>query len=271
MSEAVRRPKRIAPVRQVVQLGALALTGEWLWVGALRCPYGIPFMSCGSCPMRVCPGTWLQTWVIGFLIVSGVIAGRVFCGWACPMGTIQDLLGRIPKLRALRLRRFGRVDRWLKGLKYAMLGLTVVAFYVLNTRFAIPVRGHANWSLDAVRVSWLTYDLPSQIRVILIVSGVVLALALTRVWCRYLCPLGALLTIGNLIGLLRLSRDMDKCAGCGKYPRECRTYTTPGTADCVLCGDCIEGCPGRAIGFAPRYRREQEHRAGTAQEPPQET
>jgi len=245
----------IGPIRQVAQLGSLAVLGEWLWIGSLRCPYGVPFMSCTHCPMRVCPGTWLQPWVIGFLALSSVVGGRVFCGWACPMGAIQDLLGRLPKFRAFRRPRFGRVDRWLKGLKYAVLVGVVVAFYLLNTRFGVPVRGNADWSLDAVRVSWLTGGLPSQIRVVVIVAGVALALVVTRAWCRYLCPLGALLTIGNRIGLLRLRREQAKCKNCNKYPRECRTYTTPGTADCVLCGDCIEGCPSDAISFERRYAR----------------
>ena len=206
-------------------------------------------MSCTSCPMRVCPGVWLQPWVIGFLVVSGIVAGRVFCGWACPMGVVQDLLGRVPKLRALRRPQFGPVDRWLKGLKYLMLAVAVAAFYLVNERFAVPVRGHSNWSLDAIRVSWLTYDTASRVRVVILMAGVVLALGLTRVWCRYLCPLGALLTIGNRIGIFRLRRNPSLCVNCGKYPRECRTYTTPGTADCVLCGDCIEGCAKAAIGF----------------------
>ena len=249
MSDPLGKRRLIGPIRQVVQLGALALTGEWLWVGALRCPYGVPFMSCTSCPMRVCPGVWLQPWVIGFLVVSGIVAGRVFCGWACPMGVVQDLLGRVPKLSALRRPRFGRVDRWLKGLKYLMLAVTVATFYLVNERFAVPVRGHSNWSLEAVRVAWLTYDTASRVRVVILVTGVILALGLTRVWCRYLCPLGALLTLGNRISLLRLGRNVKRCSHCGKYPRECRTYTTPSTADCVLCGDCIEGCPRGAIGF----------------------
>lgn len=249
MNVGGRTRKLIAPVRQVVQLGALVVTGEWLFIGALRCPYGVPFMSCTHCPIRVCPGTWLQPWVIGIIAVSALAAGRVFCGWACPMGAVQDLLGRIPKLRAVRLPRSGRADRVLKALKYVMLVVAVVGFYALNKRFAIPVRGHGDWSLDAVRVSWLTYDTFSQVRVLLIVGGVVFALAVTRAWCRYLCPLGALLTLGNRISLFRLRRDKVLCSGCNKYPRECRTCATPGTVDCVLCGDCIEGCPRSAIAF----------------------
>ena len=202
----------------------------------------------------------MQTWVIGFLVVSGLFVGRAFCGWACPMGAIQDLLGRVPKLRALRLSRFGRADRWLKSLKYVVLALTIAGFYLLNQRFAAPVRGHSNWSLDAVRVSWLTYDTASRVRVLVLLAGVVFGLLLTRAWCRYLCPLGALLTIGNKLSLVNLARDPQACKNCGKYPRDCRTYTTPGTADCVLCGDCIEGCRSHAVSFGPRYRCRSEPR-----------
>jgi polyferredoxin len=165
------------------------------------------------------------------------------------MGTLQDLLARVPKLRALKRPRFGRADCYLKGIKYVMLVVTIAAFYLLNERFAVPVRGHSNWSLDAVRVAWLTYDTASRVRVVILGTGVVLALGLTRVWCRYLCPLGALLTIGNRISLFRLQQNPSLCVNCGKYPRDCRTYTTPGTADCILCADCIEGCGRAAIGF----------------------
>lgn len=271
MSQATRHRKLIAPARQLVQLGALAVMGEWLFIGALRCPYGVPFMSCTHCPMRVCPGTWLQPWVIGFIALSSVVAGRVFCGWTCPMGAIQDILCRIPKLRAFRSPQFARVDGWLKGLKYPMLALTVFAFYSLNKRFAVPVRGHANWSLDAVRVSWLTYDIYSQLRVVAILAGVALAVILARAWCSYLCPLGALLTIGNRISFLRLGRDRSKCRSCNKYPRDCRTYTTPGTADCVLCGDCIEGCPVGGISFSSRYGRREGQAPSSAANRPQMT
>lgn len=271
MTEAEGQRKLIAPVRQVVQFGALALTGEWLFIGALRCPYGVPFMSCTHCPMRVCPGTWLQPWVIGFIAVSSVLAGRMFCGWTCPMGTIQDLVGRIPKLRALRLPGFGRADRWLKALKYVLLAVAIFAFYAINKRFAVPVRGHADWSLDALRVSWLTSDVYSQIRVVLLLAGVLLAVILTRFWCRYLCPLGALLTIANRISFLRLGKDASSCGHCAKYPRECRTYTTPGTADCVLCGDCIDGCPVGAISLRVRHRRRSVHLSPAELETPQAT
>jgi polyferredoxin len=152
-----------------------------------------------------------------------------------------------------------------------VLAVTLLGFYALNRRFAIPVRAHADWSLDAVRVSWLTYDIYSRLRVVVILAGVALAVVLSRVWCRYLCPLGALLTIGNRLSLFRLRRRQDRCSACGKYPRECRTYTTPGTADCVLCGDCIEGCPTGAISFSSRGGRREQEAPPSATDGPQVT
>jgi len=102
------------------------------------------------------------------------------------------------------------------------------------------------------------------------VGHVVFALVLTRLWCLSLCPLGALLTIANRISFLRLGRDRSKCRGCNKYPRDCRTYTTPGTADCVLCGDCLEGCPIEAISFGVR-RRPSAHLSPAELKTPQPT
>lgn len=252
--------KPIARIRNIVQLGGMVLLGEWLFVGTLRCPYGVPFMSCGSCPVKSCPGTWLQTWVIGLLVISGLVIGRVFCGWVCPMGVIQDVLGRLPKLRAVKRPRFGRIDRWLKGLKYVMLAVTLLAFYTVNERFSIPVRTASTWDFEGVRVAWLTYDAVSRTRVVIILAGIVLGLVVTRAWCRYLCPLGAVLTIGNRIGLLRLRKNPAVCTGCGRYPRECRTYTTPGTADCVVCGDCVEGCPRHGVVLSSQVSHKDEKR-----------
>ena len=62
--------------RRISQVAFFVLTGEWLAVGWLRCPYGAPFVSCASCPLGDCPGRWLQPWFIGIAALSGLLAGR---------------------------------------------------------------------------------------------------------------------------------------------------------------------------------------------------
>ena len=62
-------------------------------------------------------------YVLGFLVLFGLTLGRWICGWLCPFGWVQDLVYRIPFFRKLRTFRF---DRYLRWLKYAVLGILVI-------------------------------------------------------------------------------------------------------------------------------------------------
>jgi MauM/NapG family ferredoxin protein len=92
----------------------------------------------------------------------------------------------------------------------------------------------------------------------LIIFGLIIALnSLTRrFWCRYICPLGALLGIISRIALVR-NRVGPECIDCGLCIRYCRTSAiTPDphvyrVSECVACHECITICPKGAISYAP--------------------
>jgi len=99
------------------------------------------------------------------------------------------------------------------------------------------------------RLSWLF--------LLLFASIVALNLVAHRFWCRYLCPLGAMLGLASRWSLLgRHSRA--GCVGCGKCVARCRmgTIGAKGYAndggECILCGDCATVCPDRAISYGGR-------------------
>ena len=68
----------------------------------------------------------LLVWVAA--ITGFVLWGRgLFCGWLCPYGALQEFTDRLGRLVGLKRRRVpGRVDRWLKKLKYVLLALLIV-------------------------------------------------------------------------------------------------------------------------------------------------
>ncbi|MCK5423045.1 MAG: 4Fe-4S binding protein, partial [Deltaproteobacteria bacterium] len=72
--------------RRLTQCAFLVFLGEFSFYGIFRCPFAVPYVSCGNCPVIQCPGRklWLAFWII--LPVSAIIFGRAFCGWACPGG-----------------------------------------------------------------------------------------------------------------------------------------------------------------------------------------
>jgi polyferredoxin len=117
---------------------------------------------------------------------------------------------------------------------------------------AMPVRTGSNFNLESIRLTFFSGGVAYHVRLGMIGLVVVGALVLSRLWCRYLCPLGALLAPANKVSLWRLKTDEERCIDCGKYPAECPVHTRPGTMDCTLCADCLRNCPEKAVRVEPR-------------------
>jgi polyferredoxin len=91
----------------------------------------------------------------------------------------------------------------------------------------------------------------------LLIGAVAAGLLVSRAWCRYLCPLGAVLGICNRFSLFGIRREREDQPHCDMLPRECIMHTKPWTGDCVVCGECAEGCPRANLKLQPRYGRDR--------------
>ncbi len=252
----------ITLVRRVAQFVFFGLLGKWLYMGVFRCPFGVPFVNCYECPLTDCPGRYLQIPVLAGLVLSGLLAGRVFCGWACPMGLIEDALARLPKAKGLVSKRFTSVDRRLKWLRWVMLVPFALIIWMLNfppqRAYDFVVRGQAWLNLDPLKLALMLDERGHFIgRIAFFAALVLISLVIPRFWCRYLCPVGALLGLFNKVSWLKVRRNEAKCSHCDLYPAECIMHTTPGKSDCIVCGECVQGCPMKAITFGPPKSKEE--------------
>lgn len=216
-----------------------------------------------------------------------LVAGRVWCGWLCPLGTLLDWL----PLRNWRRNEVQVPDSW-RGLKYGVLltilvaaafsNLTLLAldpltilFRTLSTAvwpavdqvvtaaemtlYRVPFLQPAVASFDGlVRPVVLPIE-PVFYRYTVLYAGVFVGivamnLLASRFWCRYLCPLGALLGLLSKVGLMRRQVN-GRCTACGACARACPTGTIqresfasdPG--ECTVCLECSAVCPVDAIDF----------------------
>jgi len=253
--------QRVTLLRRAIQIPALVLTGEWLATGWLRCPFPIPFVSCTTCPLTECPGRYLQIPIIVGIAVASLLGGRLFCGWFCPMGFVEDILGRFPKARALSAsQRFTGADRWLKLLKYPALLLTIYAVlatvdYASGRPYPYVVRSSSLFNLEAIGTGVALGAAHYRIRLWMLGAVLVLSLLVTRFWCRYLCPLGAILGVFNWFSAVTIRRSREDLPHCAAYPRDCIQHTAPGTVDCVMCGECVQGCPRKVLRWSLRLRQ----------------
>ncbi len=195
--------------------------------------------------------TFDPAWLVGVLpvlIVYGLIRGRAFCGWVCPV----NLLGEAVDFLRRKLRRPVYEMPVPRHAKLYVAG----AILVLSAVLGLPVYEIFN-PIGAI----------NKLMALGAVTGVLTLLCIVavelfwghRVWCRALCPLGGFYEALGKVGLLNVRIDHDACIGCGKCQKAClcdpailddaisgeANAVTAG--DCMLCGKCKEACPTAAL------------------------
>ncbi|WP_082118923.1 4Fe-4S binding protein [Pragia fontium] len=188
--------------------------------------------------------------LIAFLAMSFLLK-KAFCSWLCPIGTLSEALATLGK------KLFGRhflLPRWLdiplRGLKYLLL-----AFF-LYLVIPMPVQ-----ALQAFLMS--PYGLIADVKMLnffrfigemTLISIIVLtigSLFIQNLWCRYLCPYGALIGIFSLFSPFKIRRNADSCIDCGKCAKACPSRIPVDrliqvrTVECTACMSCVESCPAK--------------------------
>ena len=182
----------------------------------------------------------LLIWVV--VIVSFFIVGRaLFCGWLCPFGAMQELVAKIAQ--ALSIRQLKISDQWdnrLKSLKYFILpGLIGVAFFLPGQldkavevepfKTAISVFFVREWYFAG-------YALLCLLASVVVFKG----------YCRYLCPLGAVMAIGGFLRTGKWIKRREDCGSpCQLCSNRCQYQAIKRTgeitySECFGCLDCVD-------------------------------
>ena len=205
----------------------------------------------------------------GIILAVCLLIPRGFCGYICPLGTIIDLfdwaLGR-------RINRWKLTDQnrgWWVHLKYyLLLGCLVAALGgVLLTGFvaAIPVVTRAFLflvkpvELGLARGWYLNtgFNAGHIVSVLLFLGILFLGVFRRRFWCQYLCPSGAIFSLGNLFRITERKVETS-CTSCNQCVEICpfdaiKPDFTTRTTECTLCQTCGGVCPAHSIKFVDRW------------------
>ena len=280
MSAMKEKLKRLIPTkRRIMQLyfGLLLnanlkgfVTGN-IYQGKTKiiCAPGINCYSCpgavGACPLGSLQGSFSADrstiyYVCGILLLYCILFGRMICGWVCPFGFIQDLLYKIktPKVKK------SPVTRILSYLKYVILVFFVFIVPIMYAfrdtplpafcKYICPagtLEGGIGLLSNAVNDSYFSMLGPLFTwKFLLMVAILVATIFIFRVFCRFLCPLGALYGLFNKFSFFGVKLNKDKCTNCGLCQAHCKVdIKHVGDQECISCGDCIDVCPVNAISF----------------------
>ena len=203
----------------------------------------------------------------GIILAACVLVPRGFCGYLCPLGTLIDLFDWVIGRRVTRFRVSG--DGWWVHIKYyLLLGIIVAAFggVLLSGIFsAIPVitRGLL-FTLSPLQTGAATgwHQMPPMggghvLSIVLFFAVLSLGLLRPRFWCKYVCPSGAVFSLGNLFRATERKVE-SSCINCNKCIEICpfdaiKPDFTTRTTDCTFCQSCGGVCPTHAIKFVDRW------------------
>ena len=225
-------------------------------------------------------------WPALIILLLTPVFGRFFCGWICPLGTVIDTADHLLKspenLSDSKWEKF-------KYLKYALLfGFIILAVFsihiwgyldplsLINRTLAVFLYPVFTLLFDNILISasdWpliggaaeSAYDFFKEIimpeeqanyqQLFWITAVFIIIILLEKItrrfWCRYVCPLGALLGIFSIFRFFgrKVSEDCPSCslcvAGCkmGAVPAENPEQTD--TAECIQCLNCSQNCPSK--------------------------
>jgi NosR/NirI family nitrous oxide reductase transcriptional regulator len=166
-----------------------------------------------------------------FTVATVVLWGRVFCGYLCPFGALQDFIERLVP------RRFKKelppaAHRAASKVKYLVL-VAVVGAAILGVQVSL---------YQYVEPFGTVFFLSTNVLLWTIALGFLVASAvIPRFYCRYVCPLGALLAVGSLVSLRRIRR-VEQCSHCHVCEQKCPTRAIRGAeidfGECVRCNVC---------------------------------
>lgn len=250
-------------LRLKVQIACAALLNLGVFQWQTIC---FPVLNCHSCPTSIfaCPiGTigqfaglgLIPLTVVGIVAIAGLTIGRLFCGWVCPFGLVQDLLYRIPYIKF-------DIPRWTRFIKYGVFASLVVAVpFFLTPAFPVyfcrlcpvaTIESAIPWAI----INGTTDMISLSIRLGILFAIAVAAMGHRRFFCKVICPLGAILSLLNRFAIVFPERK-EGCVDCGACNKVCPMETKKGEAnfgvydkapeECISCLECRVKCPTGSI------------------------
>lgn len=175
----------------------------------------------------------VQAFKLALILASSLVAGRLFCGYICPLGTAQELVYRLVKKQV-------HVDVRLSATVRAFF---FVIFIVFGTGMATVIR----FDPFSLVSPWL-----GTFKLLALVLVAAAAVFIYRPWCTLLCPFGFLMNLTSRLSALEL-RINGNCTDCGACVRKCPTGQAQrgsAMAECYWCGRCLPACKKDAIAIS---------------------
>jgi len=193
--------------------------------------------------------------MFGLLFISSLVLGRAFCGWICAAGGCQEMIFSARDKRVTK----GNYIKWIIWLPW-ISSIVILAIrgggYAKVDFFYQTTYGFSIGGLQAL----ITYFI--VLFVLIVLPAFIFG---KRSFCHHLCWMAPFMIAGRKIRnksgwpSLRLKVEPEKCKNCHKCTKDCPMSlpvedmvirNNMEHSECILCGNCVDGCKFDAISYA---------------------
>ncbi|KAF5411839.1 MAG: hypothetical protein C5S47_02865 [Candidatus Methanogasteraceae archaeon] len=188
--------------------------------------------------------------MLAFIGGLSVIGAKLFCGWVCPFGALQEIINRIPAPFQRKIKLPFKISN---GIRISLFVISLIM--ILATGYDLYTYQNIlnpfelfNWQFEAVLV-------------VLVGAVLVASVFVYRPFCYLVCPVGLLTWVLEQVSIFSVRIDRGKCNDCKKCilksPCPSIKAIVDGDTlrpDCFACGACIDACPRDALKFGIRKK-----------------
>ncbi len=214
------------------------------------CPFGgleslYKFVAAGGYIWKIFPATMI---LLGGTVLLTIVLNRSFCGWICPLGTLQAIVDKIARFfKIQKVQVPAKIDQYLSYIKYVMLVMILYFTWQVGELVYTYYDPWAAYTHLAAGFSELYKNF--LIGSIFLLVALVGSIWLPHNFCRYFCPMGAFLSLLAKLSPTKLYRKQETCVSCQKCNRVCPVQIEicaqpkVTSLQCISCGDCVVACP----------------------------
>ena len=242
---------RISTCRRMVQclamlplLGPVHLGGATIWTGNYLSSHllSVPLTD----PLVAAEVTVATRNIVGGLLLSAIplvltaaILGRIFCSWVCPLNTVLEAAAYLKKPYERAVRKDSQ--------PFILLGI----FLIMSAALSLPL--FTILSPIGMITRFFSFGIGAEF----IFIGLLVAVEWfynQKLWCRRICPAGALYALLSRYRLLRIGVS-GACNQCNECHRRCSMKVDVGSESpmeimsCTNCGLCVDVCSTKAVAF----------------------
>jgi len=190
-----------------------------------------------------------------FFIFLAVVGNKLICGWACPFGSLQELIYSIPLFHSIKKHKLPFVVT--NVVRIGLFAVTLlILFGIIGNREGFVLYHYLN--------PFNLFDLHFEHWLILtaVIVFLILSIFIYRPFCHFVCPFGFVSWIMERFSLVKVNIDKEKCTKCGLCVQACPTQAAKDKvtgkllgADCFSCARCLNVCPQDAIRYSSVFSK----------------